>query len=288
MKWMALSSTEEYSRVYHHAKVFLALRKCLLSLTQFYMNLSQTPPFIDNQPHPRYFPHPTSFTPEGGETTHFRYLKSLEEGATCVTYLAEEMPKETGVTRVPGKMVVKFVARYGEEVHRFLAHNGHAPALRYYGHLPGTQLSGAFPNPAQGTSSDLQLRSDIMHMVVMDYIEARNTRDKDHIPQDARQQIRTILKLLHDAGYVFGDLQSQNILFDADNKVKLIDFNWCGRYPQDNTQNQINDGGDGHKDYACYPLSMSSVEGMWADGMKPLGHILPDHDWRMFEKLPYP
>ena len=233
------------------------------------MNLLQTPPFIDNQPHPCYFPYPTSFTPKGGETTHFQYLKSLEEDATCVTYLAEEMPKETGMTGVPRKMVVKFVARYGKEVYRFLAQNGHAPALQYYGHLLGTQLSGAFPKPAQGTSSDLQLRSDIMHMVVMDYIEAHDTHNKDYIPQDACQQIQTILELLHNAGYVFGDLQSQNILFNTDDKVKLIDFNWCGQYPQDNIQNQINNGGDGHKDYACYPLSMSSVEGMWANGMKP-------------------
>jgi serine/threonine protein kinase len=288
MKWMALSSTEEYHRVSHHAKLFLALRKCLRSLTQFYMNLSHTPPFVDYQPHPRYFPYPTSFIPEGGETTDFRYLKSLEEHAACVTYLAEEIPKETGATGVPGKMVVKFVARYGEEVHRFLARNGHAPALRYYGPLPNTQLSGAFPEPAQGASSDLQLRSDIMRMVVMDYIEARDTRDKDHIPQDARQQIRTILELLHEAGYVFGDLRSQNILFDAYGKVKLIDFNWCGRYKRDNTENQINDGGDGHEDFARYPLSMSRVEGMWAEGMEPLEYILPDHDRRMFEKLPYP
>lgn len=249
------------------------------------MNLSCIPPFVDNQPHPRYFPYPTSFTPESGETTCFRYLESLEEHAACVTYLAEEIPKETGATGVPGKMVVKFVARYGEEVHRFLARNGHAPALRYYGPLPNTQLSGVFPEPAQGASSDLRLRSGIMRMVVMDYIEGRDTRDRHRRPQDARQQIQTILDLLHKEGYVIGDLRTQNILFDADGKVKLIDFDWCGRYPRDNTQDQINDGGDRHEDYAYYPLSMSRVRGMWAEGMEPLGHILPDHDWMMFEKL---
>ena len=40
------------------------------------------------------------------------------------------------------------------------------------------------------------------------------------------------MTLLHSEGYVFGDLRGQNILCDADadGKVKLIDFNWCGRY----------------------------------------------------------
>jgi hypothetical protein len=272
MKWMTLSSTEDDSRVYHNTKVFFALRECLDSLEQFYNGLSDTStPFVDHQPYSRYFPYPTSFTARG-ETTQFRYLKSLEDDAACVTYLAEEI--ETGATGVLKKMVVKFVARYGEKVHTFLADNGHAPTLRYYGPLPNAQLSGASPKPVHGV-----LRSNIMQMIVMDYIEPR-----ENYPQDALQQISTILKLLHKEGYVFGDLRTPNILFDNDDKVKLIDFNWSGRYLRDERQGQINDG----EDYARYPLSMSTVDGMWAEGMKPLRYILPNHDWDMFKRLQYP
>lgn len=51
-------------------------------------------------------------------------------------------------------MVVKFVARYGKEVHEFLATEEYAPVLRYYGplhgHLPETMVSGSLPAPLKG------------------------------------------------------------------------------------------------------------------------------------------
>jgi serine/threonine protein kinase len=148
----------------------------------------------------------------------------LEEDAGCVTYLAE-IPNEAGVMVDPVKVVVKFVARYSEEVHEFLARQGYAPALRYYGPLPENKLSGIFPGPAQRAAPGLCLRSDLMHVVVMDYIPPQS-----NAPPDASGQIQAVLSLLHSKGYVFGDLRKQNILFGADGKVKLIDFNWCGRY----------------------------------------------------------
>ena len=108
-----------------------------------------------------------------------------------------------GVTGDPVNVVVKFVV------------------LR-----PLTDNQPSFPvfflEPLKVTLG-LCLGSDLMHMVVMDYIDARlNT------PLNAPKQIRAILTLLHSDGYVFGDLRKQNILFDADGKVKFIDFNWCG------------------------------------------------------------
>jgi hypothetical protein len=291
MRWMALSSTEEDNRVYFNARVLVALRECLVKLQVFYLGLQDIPPFVANDPHPRYFPYPTSFKAKDGTLTRFRYLASLEEDSGCVTYLAE-IPNEAGVTVDPVKVVVKFVARYGEEVHEFLARKGCAPALRYCGPLPGTKLSGIFPGPAQRAAPGLCLRSDLMHMVVMDYIPPQS-----NTPPDVHGQIRTILTLLHSEGYVFGDLRKQNILFDADGKVKLIDFNWCGRYdmnirdekPPGKVQDQIDKNknrvqvGDGP--YAYYPLSMSTLEGMWAPGMEPLAQIRPRHDWMMLDKL---
>ena len=289
--WMALSSKAEDSRVYHNARALVALRKCLVKLQDFYLGLQDVPPFVANKPHPRYFPYPTSFRAQDGSLTRFRYLTSLEKNAACVTYLAE-IPDETDMMGNPVKVVVKFVARYGKEVHEFLARNGFAPTLRHCGRLPETKLSGILPGPAQYAPPGLCLRSDRMHMVVMDYIHPR-----PNPPPDVREQIRAILTLLHSEGYVFGDLRKQNIIFDADGKVKFIDFDWCGRYNMKirdeklpkNLQDQIDKNlnrvqvGDGP--YAYYPLSMSRIEGPWAPGMEALEEIRPQHDWMMFDKL---
>ena len=85
-----------------------------------------------------------------------------------------------------------------------------------------------------------------------------------------RGQIQTVLTLLHSKRYMFGDLQKQNILSDADGNAKLIEFTWCGRYdtnihneklPND-LQNQIDKEHEPHSNFrsemghACYLLSM--------------------------------
>ena len=127
---MALSSTEEDIRVYVNARVLVALRNCLIKLQTFYTTL-QDAPFIASQPHPRYFPYSTTFMAEDGSLTRFRYLASLEEDAACVTYLANE-------TGVAVKVVVKFAARYGKEVHEFLARKGYAPTTMAHYRRPNS------------------------------------------------------------------------------------------------------------------------------------------------------
>lgn len=288
MKWLAISSTEEDKRVYCNARVFLALRKCINKLQTYYENLDQIPPLVPNQPHSRYFPYPTSFFTDDGTTTRFRYLSSLEQDATCVTYLAEII-SDTTTRNSSVQVVVKFVTKYGQEVHKLLANSGHAPSLLYYGPIPDTKLS-CFP--VQGAHPGLSLSADTMHMVVMDHIVTQSRR-----PSNARVQLETILYLLHSNGYVFGDLRMQNILFSTDNKVMLIDFNWCGRYNpsirdewlpgelQAQIDNNINLNKDMAGAVAYYPLAMSTLPGMWASGMEPLAQIRPHHDWMMLEKL---
>ena len=283
MKWIALSSTEESERAGNLAKVLVALRKCIEQLRKFYLDEQNFPPFVPDKPHPRYFPYPKSFPSPGGTCKQIQYIQSLEDDPACVTYLAE-IPDELDMVGKPVKVVVKFVARYGKEVHEFLARHDYAPALLYYGplrdHLPGT-----LPAPAQRAASDFFLGQNRMHMAVMEYIPHHPKP-----PQDIREQVRDILALLHSNGYVFGDLRKQNILVDARGNVKFIDFDWCGRYdtniddanlPQ-NVQNEIRDG-----PYACYPWAMSRIDGMWVSeiGMHPLAQIRPKHDWAMFDKL---
>ncbi|KAI0257032.1 hypothetical protein BJV78DRAFT_1159738 [Lactifluus subvellereus] len=292
-RWMALSSTEEDNRVYYNARVLIALRNCLQGLQKYYNELNLVPgsPILPNKPHPRYYPHLTSFTKDG-TTTHFKYLKSLEDDPTCITYLAKITGQDDVTPLATGgsdKVVVKFVASYGAHVHKFLANKGWAPTLRYYGSLRGAGLSDDFTGPARSALPGLRLHSP-MHIVVMDYVITRSP-----LPEDAYSQIESVLTLLHAQGYVFGDLREPNILFDTGG-VKFIDFNWCGRYVQKIRDEDLADGrqkqienmdhvqvGDEH--YAYYPLSMSTIKGMWASGMEPLTPILPEHDWEMLKKL---
>jgi len=292
MRWMGMSSTEEDSRVYYNARVFVALRQCLNDIPDFYRGLRNTPQLQPNEPHPRYFPYPTSFTDENGRVVRFRYLRSLEDDAACVTYLAEVIDDTCAAATRP-RLVVKFVARYGKEVHQFLADEGHAPALRYYGPLPGTKTSGVLPGPAQNAPPGLSLRLDVMHMVIMDHIDSQ-----PHPPTTAREQIEAMLTKLHCNGYVFGDLRHQNILF-ADDRVILIDFNWCGQYDMRIREDGLPEGlqqridksvdrtqpKDEDRIYVRYPLSMSTAVGTWAAGMRALELIRPQHDWMMAEKL---
>ncbi|KAH9052698.1 hypothetical protein EDB87DRAFT_1715971 [Lactarius vividus] len=244
MKWMALSSTEEDIRVYYNAKS---------------LDGASAPRFVANEPHPRYFPYLTSFTAGDGSVTEFRYLRSLEQDAACVTYLAETLSNKR-------KVVVKFVSRYSKEAGSPVFFSNPLPQVLTGGRISCTWLSW--------TISTLDATP----------------------PHDVSAQIQTILTRLHSNGYVFGDLRKQNILFDADGKVKLIDFNWCGRYDMSDTDEGLPDEMRQHIEqnkcvqvgdnpYAHYPLSMSTVKGMWAPGMEPLAPIRPIHDWAMFKRL---
>jgi len=144
------------------------------------------------------------------------------------------------------------------------------------------QTSDDFPT-GRSTQSIPGLHLNPMHMVVMDYIDASSEP-----LQDACSQVKEVLKYLHCNGYVFGDLQLPNILFNTNGKVKFVDFDWCEWYnmniidddpenlaPRDVRQVQKENklGSVPVDDEAHYPLMMSNIEDMWAPGMVPLSPI---------------
>ncbi len=181
---------------------------------------------VPNEQHPRYFPYRTSFVAGDGRLSHFRYQRSFEDDARCVAYLAEITDAKGERSAPPEEVVVKFVRRYGIDVHKFLAEEGSAPRLRHYGRLWETVASDEIRGPCQRAASVLYLEPNVAHMVVMDYID----KQPEKRPPDAGAQLEVVLTRLHTNGYAFGDLREPNILFGGDLKVKLIDFNWSGRY----------------------------------------------------------
>ncbi|KAJ7826696.1 hypothetical protein B0H14DRAFT_2161133, partial [Mycena olivaceomarginata] len=51
------------------------------------------------------------------------------------------------------------------------------------------------------------------------------------LPEDFAGQLTEIISVLHNGGYVFGDLRWPNIMV-AKKEVKLIDFDWAGKVGQ--------------------------------------------------------
>ncbi|KAG7094076.1 hypothetical protein E1B28_007696 [Marasmius oreades] len=282
MLWLAPSTTHDDRRVHHVARVFNALSKSLGTLRDFYTDIeTSAPPFDPSKPHPRNFPYPNSFF-QNGELLIFRYLRALEDDSRCVTYLAEIEGRESSGQ----KIVVKFVERYGAEVHEFLAAQGHAPQLRFYGALPGRSVQNSqttAPQPSERyTNCVSPTPATNMQMVVMDYVEPAFSM----LPHNAPEQLRQILNNLHEKGYVLGDLREPNIIIDSEEKVKLIDFDWAGLY-----NNEIGDSAasalvdnEAAQDsrFTHYPLSLFTNLFL---GAKPLYPIRPSHDIAMLEKL---
>ncbi|PFH48742.1 hypothetical protein AMATHDRAFT_42011 [Amanita thiersii Skay4041] len=276
MLWVGHGSAHPEIGVEQLAHVFQALHDSLLDLARYYQSLilgtDGIKPFNAmgrDVPHPRFFPYPTSFTSET-QTVEFDYVRRMENDAGCVTFLAKTRESE------PRDIVVKFVLTYGNDVHKLLAAKGFAPDILYHGGIPeaGTILSH-IPFPENAIEWRRLLPQ--MKMVVMDYV-------KESTPpvnlDNARTQLDAALRLLHEAGYAFGDLRQPNVLFDCNEKLKLIDFDWAGQY---NQADQVADDPFDTR-YAHYPPALSTtIE--WAKGAKSFGCILPQHDREMMETL---
>lgn len=298
MMWIGLSTMHEDRRVYRVARVLLALGNSVRELQKFYnrtMVPGRVPEFNLHVPHPRNFPYPNSFVDHDNQLVKFKYMACLENDSRCVTYVAQIEGSNT-----QERIVVKFVDRYGAEVHRFLADRNYAPRLRYYGPLPQETI---YDIPPEGNTAAVQSHNTYtgglgpsvaapMMMVVMDYVQPH----PEPVPDEAGRQITSVLDRLHENGYVFGDLRRPNVLFDSDSQVKLIDLDWAGRYDVANLPSDQRaqimarrakmDGGENHVvnagSFACYPLSLSNAIN-WGSTAGPLLPIPPQHDREMLE-----
>jgi serine/threonine protein kinase len=175
----------------------------------------------------------------------FKYVHALEEDPACVTFLAR--------TDSSKNVVIKFVDRYGFQVHKFLAEHQYAPQLLYYGPID--------PNgPSYGS----------LRMVVMEHVEGRTLfkiqqglLPISHSHPFICPALNHILSLLHNHDFVHGDLRSPNIIITEENKIKIIDFDWAGK-----------------AGVARYPPLLSS-EITWPSGAEGDELITQDHDREM-------
>lgn len=217
------------------ARCFNALRDGLRTLDDFYGGLKIVP----SDQH--IYPFHRSYTDSQKRTVFFKYIRRLHE--TKHIYLAEN--EADGV-----RLVVKFVEHYNEKAHKLLAEFNLAPKLVHY--------------------SDAEYWP--YGVVVMEYVKGETVHERygptDTFPEHIYAQVKTAIDKLHQESIVFGDLRRANIMItDDDDKVKVIDFDWCGE--------------DG---MGKYPPSLNDSIG-WHQGVERNGIMLKAHDTHMLDML---
>jgi hypothetical protein len=161
-----------------------------------------------------WFPYPQSYsTLKEGKQISFRFEDCLLSDR--LVFLAQE----DDTNRL---LLIKFVRQYAKDVHQLLAENKLAPSLYGYEDLPGRWA-----------------------MVVMEYLPREEwvmLSEKSEERQKAYEgKIKEALDLIHEDGWVHGDVRHANILVPFSDDIldiRLIDFDnsgkeGVGRYPRD-------------------------------------------------------
>ncbi|KAJ2912118.1 hypothetical protein MD484_g8294, partial [Candolleomyces efflorescens] len=243
--WLGHSRVIDETRAVSIARVFSALGRAVRRLDRFYETLS-----LPSNPSDRFFPLTRSYIdPQDPEKCiQFSYVAPLKgEDPSCVAYLAR--------TTDDNAIVIKFVERYGVEAHTLLAAHNLAPPLLYYGKIwPQHDRDGCAPRK----------------MVVMDYIDGEPV-DKNGVSEVACVAVLKAVRLLHEHGYVHGDIRWPNILIpegegDEEGRVMLLDFDWAGREGE-----------------VRYPHRLS--RGLWVEGVDDGELIRREHDLGMVDRL---
>jgi RIO1 family len=163
---------------------------------------------VPEGPMPFVPPYPAMFTPYGGHGQHpFDY--EAEIAGRSLLFKAR--------TKDGKPICIKFVRRYGKDVHLWCAAKGFAPKLIAYEALPGG-----------------------WYMVVMDLLDelwvplAETTKHAEGL----KERIHAAISELHQAQMVHGDVREMNVMV-KDNGVEfmLVDYDWAGshgcvRYPR--------------------------------------------------------
>lgn len=249
MIWLGFDRALLYEdRLRSAARVLYALARGLIKLQEYYTSLTTT----QLDPLSGFFPSATSYYDKVQQAqVRFQYVRFLQElSSTCVTLLARTADQKD--------IVVKFVERYGEDAHVFLAGRRYAPALLYLGPIG--------PGPTYGRLS----------MVVMEYVvgetlnclkpgaSGTNLGGPVH---NLFRSLRVVVEILHEEGFVFGDLRPPNIMVTPLNAIKLIDFDWAGKVG-----------------VVKYPLLMSSGIA-WPSGATGGALITKQHDRDMIQAI---
>ena len=204
------------------AKCFAAIRKALPSLRSFYEALDKQAMQQQELTRQLENPYATSFIGSQGSAQPL-YNEKLSR--TCF---------KAPLDSQEGLVLVKFCKSYSKDAHICLSSHGYAPNL-----------------VAMASLTDGWL------MVIMEFV---NMCLWDEAPKKPVAALEAAVHLLHQAGFVHGDLRSNNIFVLAES-VRVIDFEWAGVVGQ-----------------SAYPLFMNHTDLTWLDGARDGQPIKQEHD----------
>lgn len=239
-----------HSRVLRLARVLTTVLRTLNLLKSFYREL-QNAPLLDNSQ--RFFPQPVPLA-SAPPMPKFQFLQRLypklddpENPAPGVFIGIMEESSEDGSYTEGDRVVVKFSTRYNAHAQELLARMDRAPSVYYSQRLRGADFI----------------------MTIMEHVEGTMvSKWEDELPREFYTKLKSAITLLHEAGYVFGDLRAQNVLVGHGTDPIILDFDWValagkGRYPA-----SINPG---------------SVFHDWAPGVERNGLMQKEHDLHMLQ-----
>ncbi|PVG03683.1 hypothetical protein CPB86DRAFT_380744 [Serendipita vermifera] len=185
------------------ARALGAVRGALISLEEEDKKLQGASPPRLTAP---FFPFRNYFIGRDDSTVEFEYEARLRKEKLLFRVLRNDTNK---------KLLLKFTQRYSQDAHEYAASRGIAPELYAVNELGGGWM-----------------------MVVMDYLdEGTHTllRGSNIVKQELLAGVHEAVSILHDGGFVHGDIRDVNIMVKSNwnqneksKNVKLIDFDWAG------------------------------------------------------------
>ena len=166
------------------------------------------------------FPYPRSFLhAKSREERKFKYVKAFEEKPFVFTARTDDNDQI---------VCIKFLRRYGTEVHKWCAKEGFAPKL-----LDSRVLDGGW----------IMIVMEFLDNTWKEFANEADTQETDSEEADKQQQklresIASFIENLGEKKMVHGDIRKRNIMVNDKARFKLIDFDWAGMegemlYPSD-------------------------------------------------------
>jgi len=190
----------------------------------------------------RGYPFLTSYEDNGREI-NFMYNERLHD---------EKLVFSASIVNQPDsdEFVVKFTPWYSEDAHNCLGSYDLAPRLRRCVRISADWIA--------------VIMDKSKYLVPFDLILSDEDNEK------VRHKVTSVVRMLHQEGFVHGDIQQTNILIDVESltsddvKIHLIDFDWAGPIGE-----------------AKYPADVNRITMRRPDGVEGGGFITEQHDIEM-------